>query len=110
MTPGGTFSATTDPHNPLPNGQHAIQIPDFPHDLGRGYVGPGATKAMTWFHLGEGVAVPGNEGRDRYLHPGRISAGCLTVTEVRNWDALYNSLILARAGDGRNVGYVAVSS
>jgi hypothetical protein len=108
-TPIAALNAITDPSNPVPNGRHAIQLPDFPHDLGSGYVNQGAKKAKTWFHLGEGVAVPGNEGRDRYLHPGRVSAGCITVKDLANWDRLYDLLIVSRAGNGKDVGHVTVS-
>ncbi len=106
QTPIGPLDATTDSRNPIPNGTHPIQLPDYPHDLGRGYLSD-ASKAMTWFHLGTGIAAPGN---DRYLHVGLVSAGCVTVTDRRRWDALYSRLILARAPGGRAVGSLVVES
>lgn len=107
VTPIGVIAATTDSSNPISNGRHPIQLPDFPHDLGRSYVGR-ASKAMTWFYLGTGNAIPGKN--DRYLHPGRISAGCVTVTDVSKWDSLYKKLILSRASGGKNVGAITVQA
>lgn len=104
-TPIGTFKAITAPENPIPNGVYPIQLPDFPHDLGNLYVSL-ASKAMTWFYLGTGNAKPGDN--DRYLHPGRVSAGCVTVTEVSKWDSLYAVLILSRATGGKDVGTITV--
>lgn len=103
-TPIGSLSATTDASNPITNGAHPVQLPDFPHELGRTYISS-ASKAMTWFYLGTGNATPGN---DRYLHPGRISAGCVTVTDISKWDLLYAKLILSRAQGGKNVGTITV--
>jgi len=50
ITPIGALTAITYPEQPIPNGQHPIQLPAFPHDLGRSYVFR-ASKAMTWFYL-----------------------------------------------------------
>jgi len=107
ITPIGTLTATTEPSNPIPNGLHPVQLPAFPHDLARSYVSR-ASKAMTWFYLGTGNAIPGRN--DRYLHPGRISAGCVTVTDLSKWDRLYSVLILSRATGGKNVGTITVQS
>jgi hypothetical protein len=107
ISPIGTLSATTDISNPIPNGRHPIQLPDFPHDLGRSYLAR-ASKAMTWFYLGAGNAIPGRN--DRYLHPGRISAGCVTVTDLSKWDSLYASLIQSREPGGKNVGSITVQN
>lgn len=105
LTPIGQFTAFTSDTNALPVGTHPIQLPDFPHELGQGYLSE-ASKAMTWFYLGFGVAVSGNN--DRYLHPGAVSLGCLTVKDVSKWDLLYNFLILSRAPGGLTVGSVKV--
>ena len=105
VTPIGNLEAKTDSDNPIADGQHPIQLPDFPHDLGRSYT-PDASKAMTWFYLGVGNAVAGEN--DRYLHPGRVSAGCVTVTELSKWDSLYAALILSREPGGENVGKLTV--
>ena len=79
------YSATTDSRNPIADGTHEIQIPDHPHGGGSGYHSLGTV----WFRLGT--------SGDRYLHPGRVSAGCVTVTDTGDWGTLYNSLIKARA-------------
>lgn len=102
--PGGTVQAITDDRNPVPRGQHPIQIPDFPHDLGFGYLGQ-SRFATSWFYLGTGTAVRGRN--DRYLHTGRASAGCITV-DPSGWTALYRRLILSRSGNGTTVGTVSV--
>ncbi|WP_087021853.1 hypothetical protein [Thaumasiovibrio subtropicus] len=105
ITPLGKIKAITDDDNPIPNGTHPIQIPDFPHKLGRGYLSQ-AQLAMTWFYLGSGAAVSNNN--DRYLHPGAVSLGCITIEEVSKWDALCEKLLLARESGGLNVGKVTV--
>lgn len=93
------YQTTTDRRNPVHNGEWDIDIPDFPHDLGRYYENR-AQRAKTWFYLGH--------SGDRYLHTGRRSAGCVTVTEVERWDELYAQIIGARKGDGVSVGVLEV--
>lgn len=75
-----------------------------PDNLGMGYLGQ-TPYAKNWFYLGTGNAVPGNN--DRYLHTGRVSAGCITV-EPASWTALYRHLILSRSGNDKTVGTVTV--
>jgi hypothetical protein len=82
------FDAYTDPDNPIPAGTHVIELPDAPHSGGNGYTGQSAF-ATTWFRVGS--------SGDRYLHPGRVSAGCATVTDVSQWTNIYNYLIKSRA-------------
>jgi hypothetical protein len=81
---GTTLEAFTDADNPLPSGSHEIQIPDEPHGHGAIY----GTYATSWFRLGT--------SGDRYLHPGRFSLGCATVSETSGWPALYTYLINSR--------------
>ena len=82
---GGTeIDAFTDDTNPLATGTHEIQIPDAPHSGGTSYGAFGTT----WFRLGT--------SGDRYLHPGRYSAGCATVSDTSAWPALYSYLINSR--------------
>ncbi len=100
----GTVKAFTEARNPIPVGAHPIQIPDHPHSIGMGYLGA-TPYAKTWFYLGHGEAVS-HQG-DRYLHPGSISAGCVTVDPAA-WTQLYRLLILSRSGDGKTVGRVSV--
>lgn len=102
--PGGEIRAITYDDGPIPLGTHPIQLPDFPHDKGRHYLGNSAY-AMNWFYLGHGEAVDGRG--DRYLHAGRASAGCVTVDPMA-WTNLYRYLILCRSGDGKTVGTINV--
>ncbi len=81
---GTTIAAFTQPSNPLPSGTHEIQIPDEPHGLGASY----GAYATSWFRLGT--------SGDRYLHPGSVSLGCATVSEIDAWPALYSHLINRR--------------
>ena len=99
-----TVSATTDDSYPIAVGDHPIQLPDFPHTLANVYADETAYP-MSWCYLGVGHAVPGNN--DRYLHPGNISAGCVSVAPS-GWTPLYEYLILSRNGDGKNVGKITV--
>lgn len=87
----GTFSAITDPGNPVPRGTHALEIPYEVHGLGRGYLNQ-SRYATTWFRIGH--------SGDRFLHPGRVSAGCTTVTDVGNWTRIYERAIAARLRPG----------
>lgn len=103
---GTTVKAITSASNSIPAGIHPIQIPDFPHTIGRPYLTK-SKYALNWFYLRNGVAIPGND--DRYLHTGRVSAGCVTV-DPSAWTSLYNYLILCRSGDGKTVGKVKVES
>ncbi|MBI4750909.1 MAG: hypothetical protein HY774_20715 [Acidobacteria bacterium] len=94
----------TYPRSPIPQGTHNIQIPDFPHQLGNGYLGQ-SVFSQTWFLIGTGVAVQGQNAR--YLHPGQVTAGCAT-TNPDQWTDLYRFLILSRQGDRKNVGTLKV--
>lgn len=85
-------------------GSHPIQLPDAPHALGKHYLSD-SEYALTWFYIGYGNAVPGDNAR--YLHCGRVTAGCVTV-DPKKWTALYNYLILSRYGDGKTVGSIQV--
>ena len=102
--PGGQVRAITDAGNPVATGTHPVQIPDFPHEGGAGYLGR-TRYAKTWFYLGRGAALPGRN--DRYLHTGRVSAGCVTV-DPSGWTALYEYLILCRSSDAASVGSLVV--
>lgn len=88
---GGPFAAKTHATNPTPTGLHDVEIPDFPHDLGLPY-GPFGT---VWFRIGH--------SGDRYMHPGRDSAGCITCAP-RDWQAIYRVAHRGRSNDGKSVG------
>ena len=103
--PGGQVKAVTDTANPISDSKsHPIQIPDFPHERGMGYLAH-SEYAKNWFYLGHGNAMPGSN--DRYLHTGRESAGCITV-DPNGWTRLYQYLILCRRGDRETIGTVVV--
>jgi hypothetical protein len=86
----GPFPAKTDADNPVPAGSHDLEIPDFPHPLGSGY-GP---YGMVWFRIGH--------SGDRYLHPGKVSLGCITCAPG-NWSMIYQIVHAART-DSKSVG------
>lgn len=102
--PLGMVRAITDSTNPITPGAYPIQLPDHPHGIGAGYMAI-TPYAKTWFYLGHGAAVAGRG--DRYLHPGRVSLGCISV-EPAAWTQLYRYLILCRSSDGKSVGRVTV--
>jgi hypothetical protein len=99
------LASFTDPSNKVPAGQWDIEIPDFPHELGRGYTGF-APHAMSWFRIAAPIS------KDRYIHPGTISAGCATVgikgdrtsaqgqAALRAYEKLYAYLIRRRKSAG----------
>lgn len=91
----GPFAAKTDSTNPVPLGNHDLEIADYPHDGGAQY-GP---HGMVWFRIG-------HQG-DRYVHPGRISAGCLTCAPSQ-WEEIYPVLNCARANDRVSIGKMLV--
>ena len=90
--------------NPIGKGTHKIQLPDFPHKGGGGYLSQSAY-AFSWFYMGVGHAISGKN--DRYLHTGSASDGCVTVNPA-DWTKVYNYLILSRQGDQANVGIIKV--
>lgn len=94
----GTFNAETSPRNPTPLGTHEIEMPDAPHGLGQDYLG-NSKYSVSWFRVG-------NSG-DRYLHCGTVSNGCITVTDINDWDKIYKHLIISRKNN-RSVGIVKV--
>lgn len=83
----GQFAAIVDPNNPLQAGTYDLMIPDEPHNGGRVYMRR-ARHAKTWFKIG---AIG-----DRYLHPGEMSAGCVTITDLLHWETIYDHLIKSR--------------
>lgn len=97
------IKAKTDENNPTPLGIHDLEIPYEPHPGGNYYRRRyGIAHAKTWFRIG-------HQG-DRFLHPGQVSAGCITVfvdDQHKDWEALYSSIILARK-DNRSIGTIEV--
>ncbi|MES0491495.1 MAG: DUF4157 domain-containing protein [Leptospirales bacterium] len=91
----GKVKAFTQKSNRVPPGKHNIEIPDFQHYYGRKY-GPFGT---TWFRIGH--------SGDRYIHPGLVSLGCVTVDETTKWPMVYHYLIEARK-NSMSVGEITV--
>lgn len=87
----GPHAARTDPGNPVPSGQHDVEIPDFPHEFGSPY-GPHGT---VWFRIGH--------SGDRYVHPGKVSLGCVTCLPGA-WEEMFGILHCARRSDGKSIG------
>src|SRR3989344_844212 len=92
------YKAEDDADNPWRKGIYDIKIPDHPHRGGLNY--PNAGKGTVWFGIGR-------EG-DRYLHPGRVSRGCISIIETARWMEIYSILIKARKEDFTNVGILDV--
>ena len=95
---GKKYKADDDPKNPWKKGLYDIEIPDHPHEGGLKY--PEAGRGTVWFKIGH--------SGERYLHPGRISAGCISITKTARWMEIYNTLIKARKGDFTSVGILEV--
>ncbi len=93
------YVATDYTETPWDKGWYDIELPDYPHTGGRGYL-DGSSRAKTWFRIG-------HEG-DRYLHTGNRSLGCITITEIEKWNEIYNKLIKARKGDFLSIGVLEV--
>lgn len=93
------IKAKTMLSNPVPVGRHDIEIPYEVHSLGSPYQGR-SRYSTTWFRVGH--------NGDRFLHPGRISAGCVTVTDIPAWTKIYEYLIKSRKGDNKSVGTIEV--
>ncbi|AHG93504.1 hypothetical protein J421_5969 (plasmid) [Gemmatirosa kalamazoonensis] len=98
---------------PIPRGKHMIMAPDQSHaNINTGPYRaktPGMRCTDVWFPIQlEGMS--GNSSR--YIHPGHVSEGCVTVHELTQWTAVYDYLISSRiAGpDGRFVGFLIVSA
>ncbi len=96
----GPIQAKTLAANPAPLGTYDLEIPDEVHSIGTPYLRD-SPFATTWFRVGH--------SGDRFLHPGRISAGCVTVTDTKKWTEIYNYLIRRRKGDGKSVGMIIIS-
>jgi hypothetical protein len=91
----GPVETITDETNPTPAGTHDLEIPDFHHKGGSRY----GKYGTTWFRV--------EHSGDRYLHPGRRSAGCVTVKDTTKWPSIYAYLISARLDD-KSVGTIQV--
>lgn len=93
------YKATDHTETPWKKGWYDIELPDYPHPGGQYYLDM-SSRAKTWFRIG-------HEG-ERYLHTGRISLGCITITEIEKWNGIYDKLIKARKGDFLSIGVLEV--
>ncbi|MDP3836698.1 MAG: hypothetical protein Q8Q67_01195 [bacterium] len=93
------YAATDHQESPLKKGWYDIELPDYPHSGGQYYLNI-SSRAKTWFRIG-------HEG-ERYLHTGSRSLGCITITETKKWNEIYDKLIKARKGDFISVGVLEV--
>lgn len=111
----------SNPLNKVPLGIWKIEIPYEIHPIGDGYY-KYSKYATTWFHI---VTSISDTYQDRFLHPGTISHGCVTVginrfkntsfnwsdaaviRSLNNWDKLYDLLIVSRL-DAYTVGSIEV--
>lgn len=97
---GKKYQTVDYPEAPWQKGIYDIELPDYPHKLGRNYLDQ-SKRTITWFRIGH--------GGERYLHAGGRSLGCITVIEVKRWMEIYNALIKARKGDFMSVGVLEVA-
>lgn len=91
----GPIDTITDPDNPIPLGTYDLEIPDAPHSGGNNYTNQ-SSYATVWFRIRPGGD---NTSVDRYLHTGRISAGCVTMKKIEKWTDIFNYLINRRKND-----------
>lgn len=85
--------------SPWKKGWYDIELPDYPHKDPRDYVNI-SSRFKTWFRIGH--------AGERYLHTGRASLGCITITEIEKWNEIYDKLIKARKEDFISVGVLEV--
>jgi len=78
---------------PIPNGTYDLEIPYEPHPGGSYYLRY-ANRAKTWFKIGHT-----SDYGHRFFHTGRVTLGCVTVTQNERWDEVYDYLITSRKDD-----------
>lgn len=89
---GKAYLAELTSGNRIEIGTHNVMRPDAPHEWARGYNVAGN---LVWFPLH--VASEGGTTRGRYLHVGRASAGCISISDIDKWTELYEYLIKFRS-------------
>lgn len=101
-------------YNPLPEGDYNLLAPDYPHTgLYSRFYRPDPNQGMfdlVWFPIEY-------DNNSRYLHMGHLSEGCVTVTNIKEWEALYHKIIRCRSdgdatdkvGGGKYVGKLIVT-
>jgi hypothetical protein len=93
------YKAADHAETPWKKGWYDLELPDCPH-LGGQYYLDISSRAKTWFRIG-------HEG-EKYMHTGRVSLGCITITEVEEWNEIYDKLIKMRKGDFVSVSVLEV--
>lgn len=66
--------------------------PDAPHEWATHY---GVAGNLVWLPIS--IASEGGTTRARYLHVGRASAGCISISDIDKWAELYQFLIKYRS-------------
>jgi len=96
---------------PILPGTHMIMAPDTSHGnistAGYRQATPGLRCTDVWFP----IQLSGSTmNSSRYIHPGHLSEGCVTVHELTKWNALYDYLIASRVptSNGKLVGRLIV--
>ncbi len=102
---GRKYKIIEDPANSWRKGVYDVEIPDHPHMMPEDYLNK-SSKAKVWFHIGHDHRD--EVAKERYLHTGTMTAGCMTMIELEKWDEIYKILIKARKGDSMSVGTVEI--
>ena len=94
-------------HTALPPGQYRVRVPDRPHpkdatDGYRQFEEPTLRNHQVWFPIEYG-------DNSRYIHVGHLSHGCVTVMQLNQWNALYQTLIEHRMSGTKYVGQILIS-
>ena len=100
----GAIEAITDDNSPVPIGIWNLEIPYEVHNIASVYESH-SPFAATWFRI---ASESKDRVTDRFLHPGNVTLGCVTVKTLSAWTNIYNYLIKSRKGDGKNVGIIEV--
>ncbi|HOV25236.1 MAG TPA: hypothetical protein PK566_02590 [Pseudobacteroides sp.] len=91
----------------IPSGKYYLEMPDEPHSRNGNTYKDQTKYATSWFRI---TYLDGGYVDDRYLHTGMVSAGCITVVDIKRWTEIYEYLIFRRVsfdGFGR-VGIIEV--
>jgi|CXWL01.1.fsa_nt_gi hypothetical protein len=94
-----TYKTIDYEEKPWQKGLYDIELPDVPHKGGQNYL-TASSKAFVWFRVGH--------TGERYIHIGRRTLGCITLTEHDRWNGLYDLLIKARKGDSTSIGTLEI--
>ncbi len=91
---------------PLPPGVYRIGTPKAPHDrrMTMPYIQtePALAHDAIWFPIEYG-------NNSRFIHIGNISEGCVTVMDLKKWNAIYRVLISHRVAGSEYVGQLAIA-